>query len=188
MIGPGNKILHRKQRKWVRLQDKVARGEITQQEALLMAGYAQSTADQQSATIGRIRSNVSMQDALRNAGLDEEFIAEMLAEGLTELQHGPMKLAYTDRVASLLDVIPSRKIDKTLSGHLRVSLGEIIDGADKLEKEGEDEDETTESPNELEQNGMNSQMALSDEERTVTDESQNWDPNLKDARTDENQE
>ncbi len=129
-----------KQRQLARLQEKVVLGQMTQKEAILQAGYSESTAKQQSSVLGEVRSNTAMQEALRKVGFDEDFIAEELAEGATTLGHGPTKLAYINSGSKLLDVVPSQKVDKNLNVTGRVHLGAIVDDLDGDEEVEEPEE------------------------------------------------
>ncbi|HEV7282314.1 MAG TPA: hypothetical protein VGN57_19080 [Pirellulaceae bacterium] len=70
-----------RQKKLISLMPKVESGELTMKQAMLQAGYAESTADQQSTILGGLRSNTKMQEALRKAGFTEQFLAEGIVEG-----------------------------------------------------------------------------------------------------------
>jgi hypothetical protein len=112
----------------------IATGQLSRVEAMRQAGYAESTARQQSEVLGSLRNQELLQEALRDAGLDETFIAETIAEGLDQLQPGPVKLAYLTLAIKLLDGFPPKKIDAKHTMQ-RIFLGDIIDGVDKLEAE-----------------------------------------------------
>ena len=70
---------------------KVEAGEITQEEALKQAGYADSTARQQTTVLGSLRQNTKMQEALKKAGFTEDYLAEGIVQG-TKAIDGSMKV------------------------------------------------------------------------------------------------
>src|SRR5205085_9159078 len=60
--------LNPRQKKLVLLLLEVEQGKMSLTDALKKAGYADSTAEQQSETLNRLRENSAMQMALRKAG------------------------------------------------------------------------------------------------------------------------
>lgn len=119
------------QKKLVLLMPSVNSGSMTLSEAMRKAGYAESTALQQSETMRNLRENSVMQDALRKKGFDEEFIAKKIMEGLeaskgytikvgaeTVFEQTPDAMArhkYLETGAKLLDVFPAAKVDTHLT-------------------------------------------------------------------------
>jgi hypothetical protein len=90
-------------------------GEMTKKDAMLKAGYAESSANQQGVVFGSLRNNARMQEALRKAGFDEEYLAGGIVEG-TATTWGEQAMAdYRTRAvlyklgAELLDVMPAQK-------------------------------------------------------------------------------
>lgn len=75
--------LNPRQKMLVVLLLEVKAGKLTMTDALRQAGYAGSTAEQQSSTLNRLREYSAIQKALREAGFNEEAIAKKLTEGLT---------------------------------------------------------------------------------------------------------
>ena len=72
-------IFLRKYRKQI---PAIVAGKKSKKQAMIDAGYAESSANQHAVTFGGVRTNSAMQQALRDAGFDEKMIAEKVAEGL----------------------------------------------------------------------------------------------------------
>ena len=106
----------------------VEAGELTKMEAMIKAGYAESSAREQSAVLGSLGSNTRMQQALRKKGFTEEYLAEGVMEGTraTEATKQPVKTEegtittkeradyrtrgiYYKLGAQLLDAFPAQK-------------------------------------------------------------------------------
>ena len=98
-----------RQRKLVALLPKVKDGTLTKKQAMEKAGYSKKSALQQSNTFGSLRNNARMQQALRDAGFDEVFIAQKIVHGATQLRPGKPQLGYIQTGAELLDVKPATK-------------------------------------------------------------------------------
>ena len=73
-----------KQKKLIALMPKVELGKITVEKAMLKAGYAKSTARQQTDCLRNIRENSAMQDALRDVGVNED--GNLLLETVNGIQ------------------------------------------------------------------------------------------------------
>jgi len=76
---------------------------------LISRVVAESVAKQQSVTFGQIRSNSAMQNALRNAGFDETFLAKELTSDVKKLRPGQARKAYLELGSRLLDAMPAQK-------------------------------------------------------------------------------
>ena len=70
-----------------------------------------------------------MQDALRNAGFNEEFIAREIVGDLKKLRPGRPRLGYIEAGSRLLDVEPSKKAELEITG--------LEDALNNVEKDGE---------------------------------------------------
>jgi hypothetical protein len=103
------KKLTPKQKQLVKLMPLVETGKMTMQDAMLQAGYSPSTAHQQSETLGKIRTNSVMQDALRKAGFDEGFLAETIKNDVQKLRPGQARKGYLELGSKLLDAMPAQK-------------------------------------------------------------------------------
>lgn len=119
------------QKKLVLLLPMVSSGKLSMKEAMLRAGYAESSADQQTKTLNSVRASSVMQEALRKKGFTEELIAGKIMEGLeaskgytikmgeeTVFQETPDAMArhkYLETGAKLLDVFPAAKVDAHLT-------------------------------------------------------------------------
>ncbi len=108
--GKGSKKMTPKQKALVALMPIVESGQMTMKAAMLKAGYAESTAREQTTVMGQIGNNASMQAALRKVGFNEEFIAKQIADGARKLRHGRDKLGYLQTGAGLLNVEPPKKV------------------------------------------------------------------------------
>lgn len=118
-----------RQKKLVQLMPQVEAGVITMESAFKKAGYSDATAKQQSNTLGAIRKNTVMQEALNKAGVTEELIADQIRSGISSLKPGSQQLGYIQTAAELRDAFPSKKIDHTVT-----TVDEMLDQA---EGEGE---------------------------------------------------
>ncbi|PQO47398.1 hypothetical protein [Blastopirellula marina] len=135
-----------KQRKLVSLMPEVEAGRMTKQQAMLEAGYADSTAHQQSTILGGLRTNTKMQEALQKAGFTEEYLATGIVDGTmaTRPSFYGDKADYQARGvfyklgAELMDAFPAKK---TINAEVGVEqiLDEVEGGADPAEwgKQGE---------------------------------------------------
>lgn len=137
---PKRKALTPKQKKLVKLLPKVAAGDMTMKAAMLKAGYAESSANEQSETLGSLGNQRRMQEALRNAGMTEEYIAKEIVKDTKKLSPGATRLGYLKASTELLDVIPSKKIDGKMNVTGRIKLGDIVDAADDEDDENNGED------------------------------------------------
>jgi hypothetical protein len=109
---------------------EVIDGTLTLKAAMLKAGYAESSSNQQSQAVGSLRNNGVMQEALRKAGVTEQSIATAVKDGMaaTRFFSANFKLyekpdfharhAFVKTGAELLDAFPAKKIDATMSGPL----------------------------------------------------------------------
>ena len=88
-------------------------GELSIEKAMLQAGYAESTARQQSEVMRNLRENSAMQDALREIGVDENRLAREIKSGLSSFGH--VKRAYVELGVKLLDGFPSEKHSHTFT-------------------------------------------------------------------------
>ena len=61
-------------------------------DAMMQAGYAESTANQLQQVLGHLRNNGVLQEALRAIGFTEEFVAKELYKGATKLTPGKAHL------------------------------------------------------------------------------------------------
>ena len=116
-----------KQKRLVSILPSVSAGKMTMEAALLKAGYAKSTAEQQSETLRNLRESSVMQAALRKAGVTEEALAGKIKTGIKD--EGGIGLGYTKLAAELLDAMPAKK-----NLHSIVDPEELLNSA---EKEGE---------------------------------------------------
>lgn len=96
-----------KQKKLIKLLPKVELGELTLQNAMKEAGYADSTAREQSRVMGQVGNNAVMQDALRKAGVDEERLSKEIGKGLKTTGH--VKRSYVELGVKLLDAMPVQR-------------------------------------------------------------------------------
>lgn len=127
---PKRQSLSPKLKKLALLMPGVIDGELTLKAAMLKAGYAESSSNQQSQAIGSLRNNGVMQEALRKAGVTEDSIAQGVKEGMaaTRVFTANFKLceapdyharhSFVKTGAELLDAFPAKKIDATISAPL----------------------------------------------------------------------
>ncbi len=116
---PSKRELSPRQKKLVRLLPDVHAGKKTKTQAMLEAGYAASSANQQSEVLGNIRNNTRMQDALRKAGFTEEFLAAKIMDGAEAYTKGMFGTQPDFRAraqvlkigADMLDAFPAKKLD-----------------------------------------------------------------------------
>lgn len=126
--------LNPRQKKLIQLMPKVEAGEITQEEALKQAGYAASTARQQSTVLGGLRQNTKMQEALKKAGFTEDYLAEGIVEGTAAMQVSDRGTHPDYRArgifyklgAELLDAFPNK-----LNLNADVGIEALLDNAEK---------------------------------------------------------
>jgi hypothetical protein len=104
-----------KQRRLAMLLPQVDAGTITLKAALLKAGYAETSANQQSRAVGSVRNNELMQKKLRKVGFNEQMIAEKLMNGVKKLLPGKAQLGYLSTGIELLDLFPAKKIKAEVS-------------------------------------------------------------------------
>jgi len=134
-----------KQRKLIELMPLVEDGKITQKEALLRAGYKESSAHQQSSVLGGLRTNTKMQEALEKVGFTEDYLAKGIVEGaaateatkkVVEDEDGNFSTEeradyrtrgiYYKLGAELLDAFPAKK-----SIEAQVGVEALLDQADE---------------------------------------------------------
>jgi hypothetical protein len=115
-----------KLKKLALLMPSVIDGKITLKAAMLKAGYAESSAMQQSQAVGALRNNARMQEALRKAGFTEEVIAVNIMEGIgaersylihegddSRIETAPdydARHKFLRTGAEMLDAFPAKKI------------------------------------------------------------------------------
>lgn len=115
-----SKPLTPKQKNLVKLMPQVEAGKLSLKEAMQQAGYADSTAEQQSTILGGLRSNTKMQEALRKVGFDEGYLAGGIVEGTQATELIGTKITrerpdyrargiYYKLGAELLDAFPAKK-------------------------------------------------------------------------------
>ncbi|QDT46189.1 hypothetical protein Pan258_02060 [Symmachiella dynata] len=130
-----------KQKKLIQLLPLVEEGKITKMEAFKRAGYADSTAREQTTVLGQIGSNTKMQEALKKVGFTEEYLATGIVEGTQangNAQGGGRYPDYKTRShyyklgAELLDAFPAKK---TVNAEVGVEelLNSAEDGSDYAE-------------------------------------------------------
>lgn len=119
-----------KLKKLALLMPEVMDGKMTLKAAMLKAGYAESSANQQQAATGALRNNTRMQEALAKAGFTEDVIASNIMEGIAaertivadrEVVTVPdydARHKFVKTGAELLDAFPAKKIDHTISDPL----------------------------------------------------------------------
>ncbi len=109
------KPLTPKQKRLVQMLPKVQAGKMTKKAAIIAAGYSEKSANQQQRVLGSVRNNTVMQQALRAAGFDEEFIAASVMQGMRATDRGipdpHVRHKYLVTGAELLDTFPSKKVD-----------------------------------------------------------------------------
>jgi hypothetical protein len=104
-----------RQKNLIELLPKVEAGEISMVEAMRQAGYAESTAQQQSTILGGLRNNTKMQEALQRAGFTEDYLATGIVEGTKAVAGENDKADFKARGifyklgAELLDAFPAKK-------------------------------------------------------------------------------
>lgn len=111
------KKLTPRQKRLIPLMAKVEAGEITQEEALKQAGYADTTARQQQSVLGSLRQNTKMQEALAKAGFTEEYLANGIVEGTQATsatdrgEHADYRARgiFYKLGAELMDAFPAKK-------------------------------------------------------------------------------
>jgi hypothetical protein len=128
-----DKPLNPRQRKLIPLLFEYEEGKITLEEALKQAGYADSTARQQSTVLNPLRQNSVMQEALRAAGFTETTIAEKIVKGLSatrpividkvieDVPDADAQHKYLKTGAELLDAFPAKRNINT-----DVSIADLI--------------------------------------------------------------
>jgi len=102
-----------KQKRLAELVGLVETGKLRKMETLKRAGYADSTAREQSEVLGLLGNNQAMQAALRNVRVTEERLAEEIDKELRR-SGGHVKRGYIELSTRLLDAMPSQKHDVTV--------------------------------------------------------------------------
>jgi hypothetical protein len=122
-----DRALTPKLRKLALLMPEVMDGKMTLKDAMLRAGYAESSALQQSQAVGSLRNNTRMQEALTKAGFTEDVIADNIVDGIkaqktfvvdSQLETAPdydARHKFLRTGAELLDAFPSKHIDATVT-------------------------------------------------------------------------
>jgi len=110
---PAKQKLNARQKKLVKLLPLVETGELTKTEALRRAGYAESTANEQTQVLGALGNNAVMQEALRKVNVTEDRLAEEIDKELKR-SGGHVKRGYIELSTKLLDAMPSQKHDVTV--------------------------------------------------------------------------
>ena len=140
----GDRPLTPRQRKLIPLLFDYEEGKITLEEALKQAGYADSTARQQTMVLNPLRQNSVMQAALRAAGFTEETIAKKIADGLAatrpividkQIENVPDADAqhkYLKTGAELLDAFPAKRQINT-----EVSIADLIKAQESSTPDGD---------------------------------------------------
>lgn len=130
--------LNPRQRKLIPLLIEYEAGNITLEEALKQAGYADSTARQQTTVLNPLRQNSAMQAALRDAGFNEESIAKKVVEGLTatrpividkeivDVPDADAQHKYLKTGAELMDAFPAKK-----NINAEVSIADLINAQEQ---------------------------------------------------------
>lgn len=102
-----------RQKNLVKLMPQVEEGELTKKEAMMKAGYKESSATQQSVIFGGLRNNTRMQEALRKAGFTEDYLAEGVMDGTGATFKGlpdyKARGVFYKLGAELLDAFPAQK-------------------------------------------------------------------------------
>ena len=96
---------------------EVESGKKTMKQAMIEAGYAESTADQQQQVLGSLRINTKMQEALKKAGFTEDYLATGIVEGTKAKGSGPTgdlpdyraRGIFYKLGAELMDAFPAEK-------------------------------------------------------------------------------
>jgi hypothetical protein len=110
-----------RQRKLVKLEPKVKAGELTRMDAMRKAGYSEESSRQQANVYGALRNNTRMQEALRQAGFTEEYLATGVVDGTKATAPVGNKTVadykargiYYKLGAELLDAFPATKTINT---------------------------------------------------------------------------
>lgn len=95
---------------------KVEAGTMTMQEAMLSAGYAESSARQQTTTLNSLKNNDRMRDAFEKAGITLDSLAKKYAEGLNAKgakgrADYNTRYKYVAAATQILDCYPSQKVE-----------------------------------------------------------------------------
>lgn len=106
--GRGSKKMTPKQKALVALMPEVESGRMTMKAAMLKAGYAESTANEQSVILGQIGNNAAMQKALRDNGFDESYLAQGILEGTKATEPGK-KVTKDDTGALIIEDRPDHR-------------------------------------------------------------------------------
>ncbi len=135
-----------RQRKLIPFLMEYEAGNITLTEAMKQAGYADSTAEQQSVTLKNLRENSAMQKALRDAGFNEETIAKKVVDGLestrpividkeiVDVPDADTQHKYLKTGAELLDAFPAKK-----NINAEVSIADLIKAQESTTPNGHPE-------------------------------------------------
>ena len=111
-----------KQKKLVQQMPSVAAGKKSKKQAMIDAGYAETSANQQQAVLGALRNNEAMQAALRKVGVTEDTLAEVAKEGLGatrlisinfkthEIPDHTARHSFFKTTAELMDAFPAKKL------------------------------------------------------------------------------
>lgn len=121
------KNLNPRQRKLIEQIPEIIEGKKTKKQAILDAGYKESTAREQQQVLGNIGIESVMQAALRKAQVTEDKLSEKISEGLeaTRLygQHGEIETEdyatrhkYVVTAAEFLNAFPDKNIHLKLEG------------------------------------------------------------------------
>jgi hypothetical protein len=102
-----SKKLTPQQKQLIALMPLVESGKMRLTTAMRQAGYAESTALQQSSVLKDLRENSEMKKALRKHGVTEGTIAQKIKNGIKS--YGPTALGYTKLGAELLDAFSAQK-------------------------------------------------------------------------------
>ena len=97
-----------KQKRLIELLPLVEAGKMTRMEAMKRAGYADSTAREQSTVMGQIGNNGAMQAALRKVNVTEERLAGEIDKELKKAS-GHVKKGYVELGTKLLDAMPTQR-------------------------------------------------------------------------------
>ena len=142
----GSKPPTPKQKKLISLLPQVESGQMTLKAAMLMAGYKESVSNQQSSVLGQIRSNTKMQEALKEAGFTEEYLAGGIVEGtkakISQMPDYNARAHYYKLGAELLDAFPAKKNINADVG-IEELLDEQEDSAESVEWNESPEDRET---------------------------------------------
>ncbi len=155
---PGSRKPTAKQKKLIALLPKVEAGEMTMQDAMLKAGYAETSAREQSAVLGSLGNNEAMQAALRKAGFTEDFLATGIVEGaqatgvsITGRLHPDFRARgiFFKLGAELLNTFPAKRVQTEMVtpqtyGDLTKKAAKSAEEARRLAEEQADEEDDAE--------------------------------------------